>query len=85
MMSITFDKLMNDSNNFRRDVLEFGEDVGNKFIALWDTLLENDGGISEEAYDKLLELGLLIDPVFIERASNLVDANNGHFYTRESI
>ena len=84
-MTITFDKLINDSNDFRRDVLEFGEDVGNKFIALWDTLLETNGGISEEAYDKLLELGLLIDPVFIERASNLVDANNGHFYTRESI
>ena len=84
-MSITFNKLINDSNDFRRDVLEFGEDVGNKFIALWDTLLETNGGISEEAYDKLLELGLLIDPVFIERASNLVDANNGHFYTRESI
>lgn len=84
-MSITFNKLINDSNDFRRDVLEFGEDVGNKFIALWDTLLDTNGGISEEAYDKLLELGLLIDPVFIERASNLVDANNGHFYTRESI
>ena len=84
-MSITFNKLINDSNDFRRDVLEFGEDVGNKFIALWDTLLETNGGISEEAYDKLLELGLLIDPVFIERASSLVDANNGHFYTRESI
>ena len=84
-MNITFDKLISDSNDFRRDVLEFGEDVGNKFIALWDTLLDTNGGISEEAYDKLLELGLLIDPVFIERASNLVDANNGHFYTRESI
>ena len=84
-MSITFNKLINDSNDFRRDVLEFGEDVGNKFIALWDTLLETNGGISEEAYDKLLELGLLIDPVFIERASSLVDANNGHFYTRESL
>lgn len=84
-MAITFDKLINDSNDFRRDVLEFGEDVGNKFIALWDTLLETNGGISEEAYDKLLELGLLIDPVFIERASNLVDATNGHFYTRESL
>ena len=84
-MSITFNKLINDSNDFRRDVLEFGEDVGNKFIALWDTLLDTNGGISEEAYDKLLELGLLIDPVFIERASSLVDATNGHFYTRESL
>lgn len=84
-MSIRFDNLINDSNNLRRDVLEFGENVGNKFIALWNTLLETNGGISEEAYDRLLELGLLIDPVFIERASSLVDANNGHFYTRESL
>ena len=84
-MSIRFDNLINDSNNLRRDVLEFGENVGNKFIALWDTLLDTDGGISEEAYNRLLELGLPIDPVFIERSSSLVDATNGHFFIPEKV
>ena len=54
-MTITFDKLISDSNDFRRDVLEFGENVGTKFADLWDTLLDTDDGISEEAYSKLVE------------------------------
>ena len=81
-MAITFDKLINDSNDFRRDVLEFGESVGNKFMALWDTLLDTDDGISEEAYDRLVELGKIIDPNFVNHASQYVDATDGRFYTK---
>ena len=85
MMSITFDKLINDSNDFRRDVLEFGENVGTKFMALWETLLDTDDGISEEAYSKLVELGQLIDPVFVANVSRYVDATDGRFYTKGNI
>ena len=81
-MDITFDKLISDSNDFRRDVLEFGENVGNKFIALWDTLLDTDDGISEEAYDKLVDLGQLIDPKFVSSVSRFVDATDGRFYIK---
>ena len=80
-MAITFDKLINDSNDFRRDVLEFGENVGTKFADLWDTLLNTDDGISEEAYSKLVELGRIIDPVFVGVATRCVDATDGRFYT----
>ena len=84
-MAITFDKLINDSNDFRRDVLEFGENVGTKFADLWDTLLDTDDGISEEAYDKLVELGKIIDPVFIGLSTRYVDATDGRFYTKGNI
>lgn len=70
-MDITFDKLINDSNNLRRDVLEFGENVGNKFVALWDTLLSERAGISEEAYNRLMDLGQIIDPVFVNKSIKL--------------
>ena len=81
-MNITFDKLISDSNDFRKDVLEFGESLGNKFMALWDTLLDTDDGISEEAYSKLVELGQLIDPVFVANDSQYVDATDGRFYLK---
>ena len=81
-MAITFDKLINDSNDFRRDVLEFGESVGNKFMALWDTLLDTDDGISEDAYNRLVELGNIIDPKFVNAVSRYVDATDGRFYIK---
>lgn len=81
---ITFDQLISDSNDFRRDVLEFGENVGNKFMTLWDTLLDTDDGISEQAYDKLVELGWIIDPIFVANATKQVDATDGRFYTKKS-
>lgn len=83
-MAITFDKLINDSNDFRRDVLEFGESVGNRFMALWDTLLDDDNGISEEAYDKLVELGKIIDPIFVGLSTRYVDVTDGRFYLKTS-
>lgn len=81
-MSITFDKLINDSNDFRRDVLEFGENVGTKFADLWDTLLDTDDGISEDAYNRLVELGNIIDPKFVNAVSRYVDATDGRFYIK---
>lgn len=83
-MAITFDNLINDSNDFRRDVLNLGEDLGNKFSMLWDTLLDDDNGISEDAYARLVELGELIDPKFIVGVCRYVDATDGRFYTKGS-
>jgi hypothetical protein len=49
---------------------------------LWDTLLDTDDGISEEAYTRLVELGLLIDPNFVNSVSKYVDATDGRFYIK---
>lgn len=76
-MAITIDSLIT-------DVHEYGEDLGNKFSMLWDTLLDTDDGISEGAYDRLVELGKIIDPNFVNHVSQYVDATDGRFYTKGS-
>ena len=78
-MAITFNNLITNSSDHHKKILKFGEDIGNKFMALWDTLLDDDNGISEEAYNKLVELGKIIDPVFVDHASDYVDSANGRF------
>jgi len=67
---------------FITDGHELSEDLSNRFSMLWDTLLDTDDGISEEAYDKLVELGQIIDPNFVNRESQYVDATDGRFYTK---
>lgn len=74
-MAITIDSLIT-------DVHELGEDLGNKFSMLWNTLLDDDNGISEEAYNQLVELGQIIDPNFVNRESQYVDATDGRFYMK---
>lgn len=74
-MAITIDSLIT-------DVHEYGEDLGNKFSMLWDTLLDDDNGISEDAYDRLVELGRIIDPKFVSNVSRYVDATDGRFYIK---
>jgi hypothetical protein len=59
-------------------------DVQTKYSMLWDTLLDTDDGISEEAYNRLVELGLLIDPSFVKDVSRFVDATDGRFYLKGS-
>lgn len=76
-MAITIDSLIT-------DVHEYGEDLGSKFSMLWDTLLDDDNGISGEAYDRLVELGNIIDPSFVSSVSRYVDATDGRFYLKES-
>jgi len=83
-MDITFDKLMNDSSDFRMNVLEFGENAGNKFMALWDALLDDDDGISEDAYNRLVELGIILDPRFVASVTRYVDVTDGRFYLKGS-
>ena len=74
-MTITIDSLIT-------DVHEYGEDLGNKFSMLWDTLLDTDDGISEESYNRLVELGNIIDPKFVNTVSRYVDATDGRFYIK---
>ena len=76
-MAITIDSLIT-------DVHELSEDLGTKFSWLWDALLDDDNGISEEAYTKLVELGQLIDPKFVSSVSRFVDATDGRFYLKGS-
>jgi hypothetical protein len=77
-MAITIDSLIT-------DVHEYGENLGNKFSMLWDTLLNNDNGISEDAYNSLVDLGNIIDPYFVKSVSRYVDATDGRFYLKENV
>ena len=63
-------------------VLNWENDVRDKFVMLWDTLLDTNDGISEEAYMRLVELGQLIDPHFVNSVSKFVDATDGRFYIK---
>lgn len=74
-MAITIDSLIT-------DVHEYGENLGSKFSMLWDTLLDDDNGISEEAYDRLVILGNIIAPKFVSSVSRFVDATDGRFYIK---
>jgi hypothetical protein len=74
-MAITIDSLIT-------DVHEFGEDLGNKFSMLWDTLLDDENGISEDAYNRLVELGTILDPRFVASVTRYVDATDGRFYIK---
>ena len=74
-MAITIDSLIT-------DVHEYGENLGSKFSMLWDTLLDTDDGISEDAYNRLVELGNIIDPKFVNAVSRYVDATDGRFYIK---
>ena len=69
---------------FITDGHELSEDLSNRFSMLWDTLLDTDDGISEEAYNSLVELGNIIDPNFVSHVSRYVDATDGRFYTKGS-
>jgi hypothetical protein len=57
-------------------------DVQTRYSMLWDTLLDTDDGISEEVYNRLVELGQLIDPNFVNSVSKYVDATDGRFYIK---
>lgn len=50
------------------------------FQNLWMSLLDDDNGISEEAYGALLDLGEELSPVWLKDARRLVDATDGRFY-----
>ena len=63
-------------------VLNWENDVRDKFAMLWDTLLDTNDGISEESYIRLVELGQLIDPNFVNSVSKFVDATDGRFYIK---
>ena len=61
-------------------VLNWENDVRDKYVMLWDTLLDTDDGISEEAFMRLVELGQIIDPSFVHDVRRFVDATDGRFY-----
>ena len=63
-------------------VLNWENDVRHKYTMLWDTLLDTDDGISEEAMLRLVDLGQLIDPSFVKDVSRFVDATDGRFYIK---
>jgi hypothetical protein len=63
-------------------VMRWEGDTQAKYSMLWDTLLDTDDGISEEAYNRLVELGQLIDPNFVNSVSKYVDATDGRFYIK---
>lgn len=76
-MPITVDSLI-------RDAHEIGEDLATKYSLLWDTMLDDDNGISEDVYNRLVELGNIIDPSFVKAVSRHVDATDGRFYIKRS-
>jgi len=76
-MPITVDSLI-------RDAHELGGDLTTKYSMLWDTMLDDDNGISEDVYNRLLELGEVIDPKFVSNVSRYVDATDGRFYIKRS-
>jgi len=53
-----------------------------RFRSLWDTLMDTDDGMTEQAYNLLCELGLEIDPGFVREAVKRVEASNGRFYVK---
>jgi len=63
-------------------VMRWEGDIQTKYSMLWDTLLDTDDGISEEAYNRLIELGNIIDPSFVNAVSRYVDATDGRFYIK---
>lgn len=67
---------------FITDGYELGEDLSDKFSMLWDTMLDDDNGVSEEVYNRLVELGNIIDPKFVNAVSRYVDATDGRFYIK---
>lgn len=71
-------------NTLVEDIQEFENNLSSKFSMLWDTLLDDDNGISEEAYDRLVILGNIIDPIFVASVSRYVDATDGRFYVRSN-
>lgn len=58
--------------------------MADKFIALWNILLDTDDGITEQAYDALLDLGESICPEFLVTAYLSVDATDGRFYIKSN-
>jgi len=66
-------------------VMRWEGDVQTKYSMLWDTLLDTDDGISEDVYNRLVELGQLIDPNFVNSVSKYVDATDGRFYIKGRI
>jgi hypothetical protein len=63
-------------------VMRWEGDIQTKYRMLWDTLLDTDDGISEEAMQRLVELGQLIDPDFVKTVHRFVDATDGRFYIK---
>ena len=72
-MAITINDLITDAH-------EFENNLGSKFGMLWNTLLDDDNGISEKAYNRLVILGNIIDPKFVSNASLYIIVQNGRFY-----
>lgn len=70
--------------SFVDDARELSEDLSNKYSMLWDTMLDDDNGVSEDVYNKLVELGNIIDPSFVKAVSRHVDATDGRFYIKGS-
>ncbi len=66
-------------------VMRWEGDIQTKYSMLWDTLLDTDDGISEESYMRLVELGQLIDPNFVNSVSKYVDVTDGRFYIKERV
>ena len=69
-------------NTLVEDITEFENNLGSKFSMLWDTLLDDDNGISEEAYDRLVILGNIIDPQFVSAVAKYVESTDGRFYMK---
>lgn len=53
-----------------------------RFISLWNILLDQDDGVSEQTYNALVELGDSICPDFVRRNTRFVDATDGRFYIK---
>lgn len=69
--------------DIRNDLMEIQEKFSNmdaKFRQLWDSLVEDEDGISGDAYYSLVALGEIICPVFTKDASARIVGNDNKFF-----
>lgn len=54
--------------------------IESKYRILWDHLLDDDNGISDDAYVALINLGEQICPHYVCMAKNFVHSTNNRYY-----
>ncbi len=69
--------------DIRNELMELQENfnkIDSRFRQLWDTLLDDEDGISGETYCNLKSLGEVISPIFTQDASRRVESSDNRWY-----
>lgn len=77
--------MTNTSESFSSFAMRWSGDIQTRYSMLWDSLLDDDNGISEESYDRLMELGRMIDPNFVKNEAKHVGGCEGRFYIKSKV